>query len=73
MGFHPDRLLSPTTSKPIRAAYWTVKYLVSTALGYGFVIGLAALFEPSVVTKAIGLLAAVIAAIVGHWLWRAKK
>ena len=73
MGFHPDRLLSPTTSKPVRSAYWTAKYLVTIALGYGFIVGLAALFEPSAVNKAIGGLAAITAAIGGHWLWRAKK
>ena len=72
MGFHPDNLVSPTASKPVRAAYWTAKYLVMLVLAYALIGGLALLFEPSITIKALGALTAVAAILIGRWLWRAK-
>ena len=73
MDFHPDRLVPPTASKTVRIAYWVAKYIAVYALALVFLIGLAALFEPSLSWKVTGTLAAVAAVVIGRWLWSGKK
>ena len=68
----PDAGIIRVDGKPVRIAYWVVKYAVVYALAHVFLIGLAALFEPSLSWKVTGTLAAVAAVVIGRWLWRDK-
>ena len=70
MGFHPDRLLSPAASQPVRIAYRMAKFLVSILLGWTVFVGISAFFQPSPVTELAGALGALGAIVLGYWLWK---